>query len=293
MKKFCIFILTLIMSLSTAATVMVAASSTQTTGDWVGCVNNYGVETTADGLSIVYNGYYTAALNDGYIALNAKIQTLKESIYGDNGATQEGLMNFAFLSTSNVEPDWSNTYDGLYMHVRNIGGKLYLKLFVKSALVSGGYKDLYEQTTDVNIGDVESVVLQKEETGYSFFVNGVEYAHENFTAVTHGAMCDTSGKTYFAYASYNYPDDADRKFLFKGIVNEKPSESEKTCDCCDDSCTGDCICESGSACNPNCTCGGANCNPTPPPPPPPKIPIIRTRSTYRQIRGADLTDNSA
>lgn len=264
MKKFCIFILTLIMSLSTAATIMVAASSTQTEGDWVGCYDNYGVETTDEGLIIVYNGYYTAALDDGYIALNAEIQTLKESIYGDSGATQEGLMNFAFLSTSNVEPDWSNTYEGLYMHVRNIGGKLYLKLFVKSTLVTDGYKDLYEQTTDVNIGDVKSIVLQKEETGYSFFVNGVEYAHENFAAVTHGAICDANGKTYFAYASFNNPDDADRKFLFKGIVNEKPSvtpsEPEKTCDCCDDSCTGECICVSGSACNPDCTCGGANCN---------------------------------
>ena len=230
MKKILIFVLTLLMSLSTAAMVVFAAEPAQADGNWVGCFDNFGVVTTDDGLIIVYDGHYSAALDDKYIALNIDIQSLKESIYGESGATQEGLMNFALLNTPDVNPTWGNDYDGLYMHVRNIGGKLYFKLYVKSSSVTDGYQTLYESTTELNIGDMESIVLQKEEAGYSFFVNGTEYAHENMANVPHGAMCDANGKTYFAYASFNNPDDADRKFLFKGIVNEKPVTPEPPVD---------------------------------------------------------------
>lgn len=263
MKKFFIFVLALVMNLSIATAVIVAAASNQTDGNWVGCFDNFGVETTDEGLVIVYDGYYSAELDDDYIALDINIQTLKESIYEGSTIMQEGLMNFALLNTPCVNPTWSNDYSGLYMHVRNIGGKLYFKLFIKSTAVADGYQLLYEHTTELNIGDVESIVLQKEKNGYSFFVNEVEYAHESLAGVPHGAMCDANGKTYFAYASFNNPDDADRKFLLKGVVNEKPevSEPQKTCDCCDETCAGECICVSGSACDTACDCGCENCNP--------------------------------
>lgn len=262
MKKFFIFVLALVMNLSIATAVIVAADSNQTDGNWVGCFDNFGVETTDEGLIIVYDGYYSAELDDDYIALIINIKTLKESIYEGSTIKQEGLMNFALLNTPCVNPTWSNDYSGLYMHVRNIGGKLYFKLFIKSTAVAAGYQLLYEHTTELNIGDVESIVLQKEKNGYSFFVNEVEYAHESLAGVPHGAMCDANGKTYFAYASFNNPDDADRKFLLKGVVNEKPevSEPQKTCDCCDETCAGECICVSGSACNTACDCGCENCN---------------------------------
>jgi len=35
------------------------------------------------------------------------------------------------------------------------------------------------------------------------------------------------------------------------------------CDCCDESCTGECICVAGQACDPDCTCGNVNCKPEP------------------------------
>ena len=37
-------------------------------------------------------------------------------------------------------------------------------------------------------------------------------------------------------------------------------EPEINCDCCDETCTGECICVAGQECNTDCTCGGENCN---------------------------------
>ena len=49
--------------------------------------------------------------------------------------------------------------------IKNIFGKLYFKLYIKSSKVANGYADLFEQTTDINVTEVEKIVLQKDTEG--------------------------------------------------------------------------------------------------------------------------------
>lgn len=212
MKKILIAVLALLMSLSAYAVIASADDLQPSMRDnWVGCFDNYGVEETADGLKIVYDGYYSAGLSDAYIALDVGSFTLADQ--GD-GSEQ---MCFAFIDKQ-ANGTWDQPNNGVYLYVRNIGGKLFVCLNVKDNTES---KQVYFQTTDIDFDAVESIVLQKEESGYSFFIDGTEIAGEEMAAVGHGTPCDSNGKTYFAFASYSATDST-RGFVLKNVVNEKP-----------------------------------------------------------------------
>ncbi len=183
--------------------------------NWVGCFDNYGVVETADGLKIAFDGYYSAGLSDTYIAVNVGSFSLADQ--GD-GSEQ---MCFAFIDKQ-ANGTWDQPNNGVYMYVRNIGGKLFVQLNAKDNTES---RQVYFQTTDIDFSAVEKIVLQKEEVGYSFFINETEIAGEEMATFGHGTPCDSNGKTYFAFASYSATDDQTRGFVLKNIVNEKPGTS--------------------------------------------------------------------
>ena len=195
--------------------------------NWGGTYGAFGVTEKWNGISLIYDGWYTKALSPSYISVQMKYINFQKSIGGNTGYAQESIFDFAFLPNQYVTPDWNRTRNGLYIMTRNVDGNLYVQITVKGldGLDNG---IIYEETLDMKISAFSGITLKGNDNSTELYIGDFKIESPVLDVLPSSIYSDQNGYTFFSLESYSAGGsgtDEDKRLLDLYYIKEFESQT--------------------------------------------------------------------